>query len=162
MNEIRLEEQSWLFDENDPIGPEGGFGAVFSGLSPGRQKVAVKRLKVDAEMSAHRELRIASQLAGKSTNHIVPIFDSGEDANTGRYFVVMALAHKSLQSDLDHNKIFSQDEAIDILLQTCEGLVELNGLIHRDLKLGNLLFHEGAWKIADFGIARFIEESTSL
>jgi hypothetical protein len=162
MNEIRLEKQSWLFDENDPIGPEGGFGAVFSGLSPDGQKVAVKRLKVDAEMSAHRELRIASQLAGKSTSHIVPIFDSGEDAETGRYFVVMAVAEKSLQGDLENGKIFSQDEPIDILRQTCDGLVELDGLVHRDLKPGNLLFHEGAWKIADFGIARFIEESTSL
>jgi serine/threonine protein kinase len=162
MNEIRLEKQSWLFDESDLIGPEGGFGAVFSGLSPDGQKVAVKRLKVDAEISAHRELRIASQLAGKSMKHIVPIFDSGEDADTGRYFVVMALAEKSLQSDLDAKKIFTQDESIDILHQTCEGLVELNGLVHRDLKPGNLLFHEGAWKIADFGIARFIEESTSL
>lgn len=92
----------------------------------------------------------------------MPIFDSGEDADTGRYFVVMALAEKSLQGDLENGKIFSQDEAIDVLRQTCDGLVELDGLVHRDLKPGNLLFHEGAWKIADFGIARFIEESTSL
>ena len=48
--------------------------------------MAVKRLKVDAEESAHRELRIASQLAGESTSHIVPIFDSGEDADTGYVF----------------------------------------------------------------------------
>jgi serine/threonine protein kinase len=91
MNEIRLEKQSWLFDEREPIGPEGGFGAVFSGLSPDGQKVAVKRLKLDAETSAHRELRIASQLAGNSTSHIVPIFDSGEDANTSMRLAITHL-----------------------------------------------------------------------
>jgi hypothetical protein len=51
-----------VFDEREPIGPEGGFGAVFSGLSPDGQKVAVKRLKLDAETSAHRELhRLAAR-----------------------------------------------------------------------------------------------------
>jgi serine/threonine protein kinase len=38
----------------------------------------------------------------------------------------------------------------------------VKGLVHRDLKPANLLLHEGKWKIADFGIARFVEESTSL
>ena len=41
------------------------------------------------------------------------------------------------------------------------GLLEVGKLIHRDLKPANILFHEGRWKIADFGIARFVEEATS-
>lgn len=48
------------------------------------------------------------------------------------------------------------------MLQIVDGLTELPPLVHRDLKPGNLLLHEGAWKIADFGIAKFVEESTSL
>jgi serine/threonine-protein kinase len=38
--------------------------------------------------------------------------------------------------------------------------MEVDEIVHRDLKPDNVLFHEGAWKIADFGIARFIEEAT--
>lgn len=34
--------------------------------------------------------------------------------------------------------------------------------MHRDLKPGNVLLHEGRWKIADFGIARFVEDATSV
>jgi len=37
----------------------------------------------------------------------------------------------------------------------------LGDLVHRDLKPSNILYHEGVWKLADFGIARFVEESTS-
>ena len=52
---------------------------------------------------------------------------------------------------------------VDILLQASEGIAELDGFVHRDLKPGNLLFHEESWKTsADFGIAMFVEESTSL
>jgi serine/threonine-protein kinase len=40
-------------------------------------------------------------------------------------------------------------------------LKEIGVLVHRDLKPANVLYHEGKWKIADFGIARFVEEATS-
>jgi hypothetical protein len=41
-------------------------------------------------------------------------------------------------------------------------LAEVEDITHRDLKPGNILCHQGVWKIADFGIARFVEENTSL
>jgi len=67
MNEIRLEKQSWLFDESDPIGPEGGFGAVFSGLSPDGQKVVVK-LIAGRTLPSHRA-KSAIALLLKSLDH---------------------------------------------------------------------------------------------
>jgi serine/threonine-protein kinase len=42
------------------------------------------------------------------------------------------------------------------------GLREIPELVHRDLKPANVLWHEGRWKIADFGIAKFHEDATSL
>ncbi|MDM3788590.1 protein kinase, partial [Proteus mirabilis] len=39
---------------------------------------------------------------------------------------------------------------------------EVGDIVHRDLKPGNILRHEERWKIADFGIAKFVEDSTSL
>lgn len=41
-------------------------------------------------------------------------------------------------------------------------LSELPDIVHRDLKPQNVLFHSGRWKVADFGIARFVEETTSV
>jgi serine/threonine-protein kinase len=162
MEEIRLQKSKWFYDPTQQLGPAGGFGVVFAGQSTTGQRVAIKQLKIDADASAHRELRVASLFENQSTSNVIPIYDSGEDANSGRYFVVMALANKSLQSDMNADRKFSIAESVDILQQITNGLSELKGLVHRDLKPANLLLHEGKWKIADFGIARFVEESTSL
>ncbi len=162
MQTIRLNQDVWTFDETKPLGEEGGFGAVFVGESATGMKVAVKRLHLDADVSAHRELRIASNLAGKNLKHVIPVFDSGEDPETGRYFIVMALAEGSLQATLDSGRTFTASEIVDVLAQVATGLAELEGMVHRDLKPANILRHEGAWKIADFGIGAFVEESTSL
>ncbi len=162
MEEIRLQKSNWFYDPTQQLGPAGGFGVVFAGQSATGERVAIKQLKIDADASAHRELRVASLFENQNTSNVIPIYDSGEDATSGRYFVVMALADKSLQSDMNAGRKFSIAEAVDILQQIANGLSELKGLVHRDLKPGNLLLHEGKWKIADFGIARFIEESTSV
>jgi serine/threonine-protein kinase len=162
MEEIRLQRSNWFYDPAQPLGPAGGFGEVFAGQSADGQRVAIKRLRIDADASAHRELRIASLFENQGASHIIPMYDSGEDANNGRYFVVMSRAEKSLETDIRAGRKFSLAECVDIVSQIAHGLSELNSLVHRDLKPGNILFHEGTWKIADFGIARFVEESTSL
>jgi serine/threonine-protein kinase len=162
MEEIRLQKNKWFYEPNQQLGPAGGFGVVYAGQSTTGDKVAIKQLNIDADASAHRELRVASSLENESMSNVIPIFDSGEDANSGRYFVVMAQAEKSLQSDINSGRKFSITESVDILKQIINGLSELKGLVHRDLKPANLLFDGGKWKIADFGIARFVEESTSL
>lgn len=106
-------------------------------------------------------MRIAEELAGRQFNNVIPVLDSGQDTESGGYFVVMARAERSLQSLLDNGRVFSEDETVQILLEVLHGLEEIGDFVHRDLKPGNVLLHEGVWKVADLGIARFVEESTS-
>lgn len=159
---IRLLNNEWQFDENSPLGRPGGFGAVFLGAGSGYDSVAVKRLHLSANDAAHRELRIANELMNRNLNHVIPVLDSGKDANSDYYFIVMLRAEKSLQQELSSVGKFSERDAVDIVKQIAEGLIEVKDLVHRDLKPGNILYHNGNWKVADFGIARFVEDSTSL
>jgi len=105
---------------------------------------------------------LAEDLAGKELSHVIPILDAGQDANSNQYFVVMPRADKSLQDELEQSGRLDDDGAAEILVQIARGLAEVPHIVHRDLKPANVLLHDNVWKIADFGIARFVEESTSL
>jgi len=161
MISIKLPRGVWQFDPGRPLGAPGGFGEVFEGAGADGGAVAVKRLKLTAIEAAHRELRIAEQLVAREYAHVLPILDAGQDADSDRYFVVMPRADRSLQDELNQRGTFAEREAVEILQQIAQGLRDVADLVHRDLKPANVLFQNGAWKIADFGIARFVEEATS-
>jgi len=161
MIELRLPRGVWYYDPEKPLGPPGGFGAVFAGADSENAVVAVKRLHLEATEAAHREMRIADHLADRQFQHILPIFDAGLDANSNAYFVVMPRAERSLQDEIDRRGRLANREAAPVLLQIANGVAEIPELTHRDLKPANVLFHDAVWKIADFGIARFVEDATS-
>lgn len=157
MQRIKLNRQSWEFDDTAPLGSPGGFGQVFA-CPP---DVAIKRLNVSPEY-AKRELTLAETLADRTLSNVVPVLDAGQDADTGRHYIVMARCEMSLQDHWAKVGILPLDEAIKILKDILTGLKEVGDIVHRDLKPANILLHQGMWKIADFGIARFVEDTTSL
>lgn len=159
---IRLPKGKWTFDPNKTLGPAGGFGEVFRGSAPDGKPVAVKRLKITANEAAHRELRIAELLAGTEFSHVMPFYDAGQDAESDRYYIVMPEAEYSLAQKVEDVGPMEEREALQILREIALGLIEVGGLVHRDLKPGNILFYKSSWRVADFGISRFVEESTSL
>ncbi len=162
MIRIRLPAGEWEYDADSPLGSPGGFGTVFAGTGEKHGPVAVKRLHVDVNQAAHRELRIANELMGRPLKHVIPVLDAGKDAESGFYFVVMLRAEESLQQEIDARGAVADGEAIRILHDVAAALAEVTEIVHRDLKPANVLYHEKLWKVADFGIARFVEESTSL
>ncbi len=162
MEKIALPRGVWLYNPAMPLGEKGGFGAVYAGIAEGYGELAIKRLHLNANDAAHREMRIANDLAGRPLNHVMSVFDAGEDADSASYFVVMPRAEGSLQREITNGKRFSDEETAATLLAITDGLLEVADSVHRDLKPANILLHEGKWKIADFGIARFVEDSTSL
>src|SRR6266511_2495833 len=99
-----------------------------------------------------REARLAGRL---SDPHVVQVYDAGE--TNGRPFIVMEyVAGRTLA---ESGKL-PADETLELGLQACAGLQHAHdaGLVHRDVKPGNLLLRDdGVLKIADFGIARAAE-----
>jgi serine/threonine protein kinase len=161
MPKIKLPSGVFEYDPRKPLGKRGGFGQVFLGKAASGKVVAIKKLHVSAADAAHRELRIADELKGRSFEHVIPFIDSGEDPDTGEYFLVMPRAGRSLQDAVQQDGKLRIEKAADVLLQIVKGLNEVKELVHRDLKPDNVLWHDGRWKVADFGIARFVEEATA-
>jgi len=155
---IKLPNGTYELDINKQLGPQGGFGTVYEGYSEIHGEVAIKEINVDA----HREINIGAELLSNKYEYIIPIYDAGMDESSQINYIVMAKAEKSLQDDIYANKKIDEQKSLSILLNVVSGLLEVPQIVHRDLKPGNILFHSGVWKIADFGIARFIEETTSL
>ena len=161
MPTIRLNDAEWTYDENEPLGPAGGFGEVFRGTGVDGA-VAVKRLKLTASEAAHREMNIGQALAGRSLKHVVPVLDFGQDASSDGYFLVMPICDRSLQDEISAKGVLTVAEARSVALDVLAGLREVGDIVHRDLKPGNVLYLDGTWRLADFGIAKFVEDSTSL
>lgn len=159
---IRLPGAQWQYDDDFPLGKPGGFGEVFRGRGT-EGDVAVKRLKINAGQAAHRELMIAQRLMQMSLSHVVPILDAGQDAESDRYYLVMPVCEFSLQDIIDKaNGAVDVDTAALVISSIIAGLSEVRDITHRDLKPANILYHDRKWKIADFGIAKFVEDSTSV
>lgn len=161
MQTIRLNKAEWTFDESINLGPPGGFGEVFRGLSA-NGPVAVKRLKLTASEAAHREMNIGESLAGRNLDYVVPVLDYGQDANSDSYFLVMPICDRSLQDEVNEKGTLTLAEARLVALDVLTGLREVGDIVHRDLKPGNVLRYQNKWCLADFGIAKFVEDSTSL
>jgi eukaryotic-like serine/threonine-protein kinase len=95
--------------------------------------------------------------------NVVQVFDFGLDEATHRNFIVMEYVDgKSCAEILRERRSLSPRDAVDILAQSCRGLdyAHRNGVVHRDVKPGNLLVsRERMVKLADFGIAKAAEQS---
>jgi serine/threonine-protein kinase len=87
---------------------------------------------------------------------IANVYDYGED--TGSAYLVMELVPgESMSRLIEREKRLGEEKVLDIIAQTARALsaAHSRGLIHRDIKPGNLLITpEGKVKITDFGIAR--------
>jgi len=95
--------------------------------------------------------------------NIVQVFDFGTDNHSGRQFIVMEFVdgHSCAELLRDRGPMAPRD-AVEILTQACRGLdyAHRNGVIHRDVKPGNLMVNtESVVKLADFGIAKAAEQS---
>ena len=108
-----------------------------------------------------REAQAAARLVHPN---VVQVFDSGLDEHTGQHFIVMEyIEGQSCAEILRDYGWVDVEEAVSIVEQACEGLyyAHRNGVVHRDVKPGNLLrAREGDVKLADFGIAKATEQSS--
>ena len=138
------------------IGDPSGFGQVFEAIADDGTVGVVKL--VPKEPGAEREL-LFEDLGG--VPNVVPIIDVGETVDA--WALAMPRAETSLRARLQASGgLLVPEEAVAVLVDIATALAELDGrVVHRDLKPENVLRLDGRWCLADFGIARYAEASTS-
>lgn len=142
----------------------GGMGEVWQAtdLVIGRT-VAIKILKDEylGDPGFLERFRAEARHAAL-VNHegIANVFDYGEEEGSA-YLVMELVPGEALSTILERERVLATDRVLDIVAQTASALhaAHAAGLVHRDIKPGNLLITpDGRVKITDFGIARIADQ----
>jgi len=145
----------------------GGMSTVYRARdSVLERQVAVKLLAehlADDDGFVARFRREALAAAKLIHPNVVQVYDSGRDAEAHRHFIVMEYVEGPTVTRLMRERDrLPVDEAVDIAVQACAGLeyAHRHGVIHRDVKPGNLILNpDRVVKLVDFGIAKAAEDS---
>jgi eukaryotic-like serine/threonine-protein kinase len=146
----------------------GGMASVQLALDTRlERRVAVKLLAEHLASDSNFVSRFRREaLAAARLIHpnIVQVFDFGSEESSGRQYIVMEFVDgPSCAEILRELGRLESGDAVSILMQACRGLdyAHRNGVVHRDVKPGNLLRSRdgGQVKLADFGIAKAAEHS---
>lgn len=145
--------------------PEGGYGKVYLARDEriGRE-VVIKHLRAsmtelpEAVRRFEREPRLTAQVQHPN---IVTVYDVKKDPQSGdRFLILEYVKGGSLREYIEQEGALSIIETIEIIKDVCEGLKKAHeeGVIHRDLKPGNILLTGAKTppiaKLTDFGVAR--------
>ncbi len=137
---------------------EGGMATVYLAHDQKHnRKVAVKvmRPELAATLGADRFLREVQVAAQLSHPHILPMHDSGS-ADGILYYVMPYVDGETLKEHVAKQGQLSVNETMRLGREVAEALAyaHTRGIIHRDIKPGNILLQSGHALVADFGIAR--------
>jgi eukaryotic-like serine/threonine-protein kinase len=145
----------------------GGMSTVYRARdSVLERQVAVKLLAehlADDDGFVARFRREALAAAKLIHPNVVQVYDSGRDPEAHRHFIVMEYVQGPTVAQLMRERDREPPErAADIAAQATDGLeyAHRHGVIHRDVKPGNLIVNpDGVVKLVDFGIAKAAEDS---
>jgi serine/threonine protein kinase len=153
----------------------GAMGAVYRAKDPAMDRIVAVKTIISAALASEdgsefrerffREARAAGALAHPG---IVPVFDVGE--HDGQPFLVMEYVNGwTLANVNDRGERLNLNRMCEIGQKTAEalGYAHQRGVVHRDIKPANILLTSRETygverpKITDFGIAKFIESTTT-
>ena len=143
---------------------EGGMATVYLADDlKHERKVALKVLKPElaAVVGAERFLAEIKTTANLTHPHILPLHDSGE-ADGFLFYVMPHIEGESLRERIDREKQLGVDDALAITQKVANALdyAHGHGVVHRDIKPGNILLSEqGEPLVADFGIALAVAQA---
>jgi eukaryotic-like serine/threonine-protein kinase len=148
-----------------PIG-SGGMARVYEAFDRVlHRRVAVKVVRDDlgvGPVERERLLREARSAASFTHANAVAVYDTGE--HEGKPFIVMELVEGTDLGEVLQAGPMDPDRVVDIAAQflAALGAAHASGLVHRDIKPSNILLpDEGGVKLADFGIAKGLQDASA-
>ncbi|MEK7948967.1 serine/threonine-protein kinase [Luteolibacter soli] len=160
-----VEELAEFFPQLDVLSliGRGGMGVVYKARQKSLHRhVALKLLapeRAGDPLFARRFASEARSLAALDHPHIVSVHDFGEAG--GYFYLLMEFVDGVNLRQLIQSRRLTPDEALEIITPVCDALQAAHdrGIVHRDVKPENLLIdRNGKVKIADFGIARMMDD----
>ncbi|MFD7959923.1 serine/threonine-protein kinase [Streptomyces zaomyceticus] len=144
----------------------GGMGEVWQATDEvlGRDVAVKLMLAHGTDPSAADRFRLEAQTAARLSHpHVVGVFDFG--TWDGKLFLVMELVEgDSLAGSPSDPLVLPAERVAVVAAHAAAGLAAAHrqGVVHRDIKPGNLLVDaDGTVKLADFGIARFVDDPSA-
>ncbi|MBW2457488.1 MAG: serine/threonine protein kinase [Deltaproteobacteria bacterium] len=143
-----------------------GTGALYEALGPDGNRFAVRVLDPEVAggdpAAARRFVREARSLLAVENRNVVKLVDAAFDDELGQPFIVMELLHGiDLERLVQKHGALEPRLVVPLFLQACRGLAVAHerGVVHRDLKPGNLFLQELPWgevvvKICGFGLVK--------
>lgn len=136
----------------------GGMSVVFRAIDIKHHRtVAIKVLRPELSQQIgadrfHQEVEFAASL---NSPYILPLFDSGE-ADGCLFYLMPYVEGGSLADRIEQEGRLPVADALGIARNVAQALevAHARGIVHRDIKPGNILFSGGEAVVADFGIAR--------
>jgi serine/threonine-protein kinase len=161
MPEIAIEPRP-----GDSVGPyritrtigRGRMGIVFEGVEDGGEPVAIKVVTTELsqdEVFVRRFQREVAAAQKISHPHVVPVLGAGEEGGLP-YLVQALIAGGSLHDRIVRDGTLDLATTLRLLRGPAEGIDALHGsgLIHRDIKPGNILLDGDTAYVTDFGLAK--------
>jgi eukaryotic-like serine/threonine-protein kinase len=152
------------YEIQSPLGA-GGMGEVYKARDTRLDRsVAVKILpshlseNTEARQRFDREARTISSL---SHTNICTLYDVGQQ--DGIHYLVMEYLEGETLSQRLHRGPLPIDQLLKYGIEICEGLEKAHrsGVVHRDLKPGNIMLTKAGAKLMDFGLAKAAQASPS-
>ncbi|WP_277669087.1 serine/threonine-protein kinase [Caproiciproducens galactitolivorans] len=170
-------EGTKLFDESnnsyiiDSVIGHGGFGIVYKAYRESDKKpFAIKTMLSSFEseqdyFSFKNEVKSAIEINSEYVINYEYVHD-GNVFNKLPPYIIMEFANQGTLTNLFNvhvrkGEFFTNSELKEVFNQLAVGMLEINKkLVHRDIKMDNILLSNEKVKISDFGLSKFVNEST--
>ena len=133
----------------------GGFGEVYYAMSDAGKEVAIKLIRRNLDV----ELRGIRHCLNLKHPNLLSVFDIREDSQGDKWVVMEFVAGQALDEVVAANPTgMSVERALFWIHGIGAGVSHLHdhGVVHRDLKPGNIFNDQGMVKIGDYGLSKFI------